>query len=137
MRAEGQARAEEIVPCIAEPGQQLFTRARSVVSRAVGGGILVVPVRAVVGSPASIYSLKGAGSFIWQLLDVPRAVPELVAAVEREFGVRREQAQKDVTQFLEDMLSVGLVQTCKRVEVTAIEMAATETQGLLETADSL
>src|ERR1700693_4867618 len=124
-----QTRTEEIVPCIAETGQQFFTRARSVVSRVVGGETLIVPVRGKVGDLASIYSIKGTGSLIWQLLDVPRALPELVGAVEREYGVGQEQAQRDVTQFLDDMLSVGLVQTCQRVAVTATEATETESQG--------
>jgi hypothetical protein len=74
---------------------------------------------------------------IWQWLDAPRALPELVAAVEREFGVTQGQALRDLTQFLDDMISAGLVQSCQRVEMTAIEMTATESQGMLETAGSL
>ncbi len=133
-----QPRSEEIALCIAEPGQQLFTRARSVVSRAVGGETLIVPVRGKVGDLASIYSIKGTGSLVWQLLDAPRALPELVGAVERANGVGQEQAQRDVTQFLDDMVSVGLVQTCQRVAVTVIEATATESKGqvLWETAGS-
>jgi hypothetical protein len=133
-----QTRSEEIAPCIAEPGQQFFTRARSVVSRVVGGETLIVPVRGRVGDLASIYSFKGTESLVWQLLDEPKALTELVGAVEREYGVGQEQAQRDVTQFLDDMLSVGLVQTCERVAVTAIEAAATESteQVLWDTAGS-
>lgn len=133
MSGEGQTPAEEIERMTAAE-QQFFTRARSVVSRAIGGEILVVPVRGKVQNLASIYSLKGTGSLIWQLLDVPRTLAEIVAAVEREFRVRQERAQKDVTQFLNDMLSAGLVQTCQRVEVTAV--ATAEALGLWETAGS-
>jgi hypothetical protein len=138
MSAERHQTRSEIALCIAVPEQQFFTRARSVVSRAVGGETLIVAVRGRVGNLASIYSIKGTGSLIWQLLDVPRAVPELVGAVEREYGVGPEQAQRDVTQFLDDTVSAGLVQTCQRVAVTAIEATATESKGqvLWETAGS-
>ena len=131
-----QTRTEEMIPCIGEPGQQVFTRARSVISRVVDGKTLIVPVRGKVGDLASIYSFSGTGTLIWQLLDMPRALPELVSAVERECGVRQERAQRDVTQFLDDMLSAGLVQIDQRVGVAAIEMTATEStaQGLWETA---
>ncbi len=115
------------------PRQQVFTRAQSVVSRVVDGKTLIVPVRGKVGDLSSIYSFSGTGTLIWQLLEVPRALGELVDAVEREYGVRQELAQRDVKQFLDDMLSVGLVQIEQRVAVTAIEMTAT---GLWETADS-
>jgi hypothetical protein len=133
-----QTRTEEIAPGIAEPGEQFFMRTRSVVSRVANGETLIVPLRGKVGELASIYSFKGAGSLMWQLLDEPRAIQELVGAVEREYRVRQEQAQREVTQFLDDMLSVGLVQTCQRVAATAVEMTATESKGqvLWETAGS-
>jgi phage major head subunit gpT-like protein len=128
--------------------EQLFTRSRSVVSRVVAGETLIVPVRGKVGDLASIYSFNGTGSLIWQLLDAPRSLADLIDAVEHEYEVGQEQAQKDVTQFLNDMLSVGLVDVRASVAVaegdmvesgmTALEMTATESnrQAVLETAGS-
>jgi hypothetical protein len=119
-----------------ELAEQSFTRSRSVVSRVVAGETLIVPVRGKVGDLASIYSFNGTGSLIWQLLDSPHDLAELIDAVEREYDVEPEQAQKDVAQFLNDMLSVGLVDVSPRtatVATTEIEMAATESnrqQGL-------
>jgi len=128
---------------LTEPEEQLFTRSRSVVSRVVAGETLIVPVRGKVGDLASIYSFNGTGSLIWQLLDAPRSLSDLIAAVEQEYEVGQEQAHKDVTRFLDDMLSVGLVDVCQRVaptgeETIAIDMAATESNQLavLETAGS-
>jgi hypothetical protein len=91
-------------------GDDLLTRSRSVVSRVVAGETLIVPVRGKVGDLASIYSFNGTGSLIWQLLDKSTRLPQLVDAVEREYEVGREQAQQDVEQFLNDMLSVGLLE---------------------------
>jgi hypothetical protein len=139
MSGEGhKVRVEEIAACRTEPGQQFFTHARGVVSSVVGGETLIVPLRGKVGGLASIYSFSGAGSLIWQLLDVPRDLPELIAAVEQESGVGRERAQRDVTQFLNDMLSVGLVEIGQRVAVSAMEMTATGSTGqvLWEPTDS-
>jgi hypothetical protein len=124
------------------PGEQLFTRSRSVVSRVVAGETLIVPVRGKVGDLASIYSFNGTGSLIWQLLDAPRSLPELIDAVEREYEVGQEQAQKDVTQFLNDMRSVGLLDVCPGVamaetDMTSMDMTATESnRHALETAGS-
>jgi hypothetical protein len=127
-------------------GEQLFTRSRSVVSRVVAGETLIVPVRGKVGDLASIYSFNGTGSLIWKLLEAPRSLADLIDAVEREYAVEPEQAQKDVTQFLNDMLSVGLVNICPGVapverdrverEMSALEITATESnrQAVLETA---
>jgi hypothetical protein len=126
-----------------QPEEQLFRRSRSVVSRVVAGETLIVPVRGKVGDLASIYSFNGTGSLIWQLLDAPRSLTELIDAVEQEYEVGQEQAQKDVAQFLNDMLSVGLVELCPRVAMaemgtTTVEMTAAESnrQAVLETAGS-
>jgi hypothetical protein len=123
--------------------EQLFTRSRSVVSRVVAGETLIVPVRGKVGDLASIYSFNGTGSLIWKLLDAPQSLADLIDAVEREYEVEQEQAQKDVTRFLDDMLSVGLVDLCRRAvmaerEMTEKGMTATESnqQAVLETAGS-
>jgi len=128
---------------LTESSLQLFTRSRSVVSRVVAGETLIVPVRGKVGDLASIYSFNGTGSLIWQLLDAPRSLADLIDAVEREYAVGQEKAQKDVTQFLNDMLSVGLLDVRPRVsvtesEVTTIDINAAESnrQVELETAAS-
>jgi hypothetical protein len=104
--------------------EQLFTRSRSVVSRVVAGETLIVPVRGKVGDLASIYSFNGTGSLIWKLLDAPQSLADLIDAVGREYEVEQEQAQKDVTRFLNDMLSVGLVDVCPRAAMTETEMTA-------------
>jgi hypothetical protein len=119
--------------------EQIFMRSRSVVSRSVGGETLIVPVRGKVGDLASIYSFNGTGSLIWQLLDSPRTLTELIDAVEHEYAVAPEKAQNDVKQFLNDMLSVELV-SIRPVAEAECEMAgiginATDSnrQSVLET----
>jgi hypothetical protein len=84
-------------------------------------------VRGKAGDLASIYSFSGTGSLIWQLLEAPRALPELISAVERECKVRTDEAQRDVTQFVNEMFSVGLVEVFPR-----IAMSATESKGNVE-----
>jgi hypothetical protein len=118
---------------------QVFTRSRSVVSRVVGGETLIVPVRGKVGDLASIYSFNGTGSLIWQLLDTPHTLAELIDAVEHEYAVAPEKAQNDVKQFLNDMLSVELVAVrpvaADKCEIAGIDMSATDSnqQTMLET----
>src|ERR1700737_4884001 len=89
---------------------RIFVRSQSVVSRRVSGETLIVPVRGKVGDLASIYSFNEVASLIWQLLEIPRDVSELVSAVEREYVVDLQQAQQDVSKFLNEVLSVGLVE---------------------------
>jgi hypothetical protein len=111
-----------------ERAGQLFIRSRTVVSRSVAGETLIVPVRGKVGDLASIYSFNGTGSLIWQILDAPHTLTDLIDAVAHQYAVEQEQAQKDVTQFVDDLLSVGLVEVCKyaAMEATALDLTATQ-----------
>src|ERR1035437_1717652 len=61
--------------------EEVLVRSQSVVARVVAGETLIVPVRARVGDLASIYSFNGTGSLIWKLLESPRTVGQLAAAV--------------------------------------------------------
>jgi Coenzyme PQQ synthesis protein D (PqqD) len=100
---------------------QLFVRSQSVVSRCVAGETLIVPVRGKVGDLASIYSFNQTGSLIWQTLESPRSLAELISAVEEEYAVEHEQAERDVTQFLSDMFSAGLVEAFAQVAMSAMQ----------------
>ncbi len=98
------------------PSQQsFFVRSRTVVSRVVAGETLIVPVRGKVGDLASIYSFNGTGSLIWQLLESPKALTDLIRVVEMEYEVEQEQARRDVATFVDEMLTVRLVEICPPV----------------------
>jgi len=90
--------------------EQVYVRSPAVVSRRIAGETLIVPVRAKVGDLASIYSLNGTGSLIWQTLESPKRLAELIDAVQREYAIEREQAERDVKQFLNDTVAVGLIE---------------------------
>jgi len=89
---------------------EVLVRSQSVVARVVAGETLIVPVRARVGDLASIYSFNGTGSLIWKLLESPRTVEQLAVAVACAYEVEPAQAEQDVTNFVSEMKSVGLVE---------------------------
>ena len=90
--------------------QQSFVRSQSVVARVVAGETLIVPVRGRVGDLASIYSFNGTASLIWKLLELPKTVAELTAAVAQEYKVEPSRVEHDVTEFVGEMKAVGLVE---------------------------
>ncbi|MFZ0806907.1 MAG: PqqD family protein [Candidatus Sulfotelmatobacter sp.] len=100
---------------------EMLIRSQSVVARVVAGETLIVPIRAKVGDLASIYSFNGTGSLIWKLMESPRTVAELASAVADEYEVDPGQAERDVTEFVSEMKSVGLVEVS-----AAVAMAGTE-----------
>jgi len=89
---------------------QSFVRTRSVAARVVAGETLLVPIRARVGDLASIYSFNGTGSSIWKLLETPKTIAELVEAVAEEYDAEHDRVARDVKEFLDEMLSVGLAE---------------------------
>ena len=97
---------------------EFLVRSESVVARVVAGETLIVPIRAKVGDLASIYSFNGTGSLIWKLLESPKTVAQLATAVAQVYEVELAQAELDVTNFVNEMKSVGLV------EVPAASLAA-------------
>ncbi len=90
--------------------QDTWVRSESVVARIVAGETLIVPVRSKVGDLASIYSFNHTGTLIWKLLESPRSMVELIAAVAREYGVEFAAVESDVIAFVEELKRVGLVE---------------------------
>jgi hypothetical protein len=104
--------------------EQVFVRSQAVVSRRIAGETLIVPVRGKVGDLASIYSFNQTGSLIWQSLESPKSASELTSIVEQEYAVGHEQAERDVKQFLHDMLTVDLVQLHDEISTAAMNSTA-------------
>ncbi len=108
----------------AESGpEQVFVRSQAVVSRRIAGETLIVPVRGKVGDLASIYSFNATGSLLWETLATPQGLSGLIDAVQREYAVEHEQAERDVRQFLKDTESVGLVEAREQVSMAAMNSA--------------
>ena len=100
-------------------GNATLVRSQSVVARVVAGETLIVPVRARVGDLASIYSFNGTGTLIWKLLETPKSVTELAAAIAQEYEVEPAQAERDVAEFVGEMKAVGLVEACASMAMAA------------------
>jgi hypothetical protein len=86
-----------------------FVRNKSVVCRKIEDETLVVPIRGGVGDLNSIYSLNPLGARIWQLLDTELSLDQITRHIVDEYEVTFTQAQSDITEFLGELLSMGLV----------------------------
>jgi hypothetical protein len=94
---------------------EVLVRSPSVVARVVGGETLIVPVRGKVGDLASIYSFNPTGTLIWKLLESPKTVSDLASVVAKEYEIEAERAERDVTLFVSEMKSAGLVEVSQTV----------------------
>lgn len=57
------------------------------------------------------YGLDDVGSRIWELLAQPQTPSELCAALQLEFAVESETCQREVSQFLQQLLNEGMLVT--------------------------
>lgn len=55
------------------------------------------------------YGLDDIGSRIWELVEKPRTVRELVAVLLKEYDVEDETCQRDVLAFLNKLHTQGLI----------------------------
>ena len=55
------------------------------------------------------YGLSGAGTRIWELLQAPRSIAEIVDTVTTEFDATRERVAADLDALLADLQSKGLI----------------------------
>jgi hypothetical protein len=54
-------------------------------------------------------ALDDVGRRVWQLLETPRSLSELVAALRGEYDVSEDDCRRDVTAFVERLREHGLV----------------------------
>jgi hypothetical protein len=93
------------------PSPLQFARADNVVSRVIAGETLIVPVRRGIADLSSLFSFNGVGTTVWDALEKPRSVEELVGVVADTYDVTPEQARQDLEIFLEEAKAAGVVQT--------------------------
>ena len=55
------------------------------------------------------YGLTGTGARIWELVQAPRTIEEILTAITAEFEVDRQRAETDLDALLADLQSRGLV----------------------------
>jgi coenzyme PQQ synthesis protein D (PqqD) len=84
---------------------------REFVTRRIADETLIVPVAGGVGDLEAIYSLNEVGARIWQLIDRPIRVDDIVEAIRREFDVSMSEAERDVLEFLDSLESAGLIES--------------------------
>lgn len=73
----------------------------------------------ILPSKGRVQVLNAVGTRVWQLIDARRSVAEIVDQICREYEVEPEQAARDTTGFLADLLAKGLVTARSRGEADA------------------
>lgn len=61
-------------------------------------------------SAETYYGIEGIGTRVWELLQEPRTVAELQAAIAREYDVDRRRCRRDLDAFLAELVEKQLVE---------------------------
>jgi hypothetical protein len=68
-----------------------------------GQATVVLPDRAEVNV------INEVGSLVWERIDGKRTLGEILDAVVQEYGISRDQAERDVREFVDDLRRHALV----------------------------
>jgi len=93
---------------------KVYRVSERIASRKIVDEVILVPLRDKVAEMESLYSLNEVGARVYELIDGKRAVRDIVAAIVEEFEVDSRQAESDVTQFVEQLLSINGIEECPK-----------------------
>ncbi len=83
-----------------------------VASRKIVDEVLLVPLRDSVAEMENLYALNEVGARVYELVDGKRSVRDICAVIVDEFDASAEQAEADVSQFVEQLLSIHAIEEC-------------------------
>ena len=88
---------------------KVYKKSDSIVSRKIADEFILVPIKQNVGDLESIYTLNEVATRIWGLIDGKKKVKEIKDKIIEEFEVTPQEAEKDLTNLLEQLLAVGAI----------------------------
>jgi hypothetical protein len=87
----------------------VYRRRSELVTREVAGEVLVVPVSGQLADLQRIFALDRVAAFIWERLDGRCPLVSIREAVVAAFQVPPETAERDLVEFVEEVLAAGLI----------------------------
>ena len=89
--------------------EEIYRQDDSIVSRRIEDEVVLVPIRQNVADLESIYTLSEVGAYIWEEMDGRRTAAEILALTVGQFEVSEEEAQRDLTEFMQQLSSIGAI----------------------------
>ena len=92
------------------PYNDVFRKHGEIVSRVIAGDTILVPIRGKLADMQVIYSLGPVAAFLWEHLDGQKNLETLLSEVVGRFDVGRKEAEKDIREFMDELLKAGLIE---------------------------
>ncbi len=78
--------------------------------RGIAGEYILVPVGNTALDFNGLISVNEIGAFLWEKLQQESSMDQLVEAVLEEYEAEEEIARSDMTEFVESLVNIGIVQ---------------------------
>ena len=87
-----------------------YRRNPDFIYRKIAEETILVPVHKDVAEMDHIFSLNAIGAFVWEQLENPKTLDELVSSILDVFSVSPEIAHSDLEPYIGDMLEIGALE---------------------------
>ena len=89
--------------------EKVYKKSDSMVSRKIGDESILVPIRQNAGDLDSIYTLNDTAAYIWGMIDGQTKVGEIKKRILEEFKVTSEDAERDLTEHLQQLTTLKAI----------------------------
>ena len=86
-----------------------YRKKENIVTRHIAGETLLVPIYGELANMERIFTLDPVAAFIWEQLDGKRNLKEIRDGVLNAFDVKKEQAETDISEFIDDLVRADLI----------------------------
>lgn len=88
--------------------QMVLNRKMGIMTADMNGATVMLDIET-----GKYFNLGEVGGRIWELLEQPTSVKDLVSTLVQEYDVAEEKCLEDIVPFLEKMVDRGLIEECK------------------------
>ena len=82
---------------------------KDIVCRNIAGETILVPIRGNLADMQQIFTLNPVGAYIWEQLNGENQLADILEILLERFDTTRDQAEKDILEFIEQVEEKGLV----------------------------
>lgn len=82
---------------------------KNIILREVAGEYILVPVGEAAQRIRGIVTMTQSGAFLWEQLQKPCEMEELIQAFLKEYEIDRQTAETDVADFIKKLQQRGLL----------------------------
>jgi hypothetical protein len=88
---------------------EVFKKREEIVAREIAGETILVPIRGRLADMQNIFSLNPVAEYIWRHLNGVKSVEEISMKILENYDMEKEEVDKDLHEFINDLLKEDLI----------------------------